>query len=64
MEILVLLYDVVGRTCLAVVIENGLLDDSLLLSCDVFIVVRYWDLYISVVLILHLVNLDLLDISV
>ena len=64
MEILVLLYDVVGRTCLTVVIENGLLDDGLLLSCDIFIVVRYWDLDISVVLILHLVNLDFLDVSV
>ena len=64
LKIWVLLYDIIWWARFTIVVKYRFLNDSLLLSSDILIVVRnrYFD--IGIVFIFHLVDLNLLGISI
>ena len=64
LEIGILLDNIVRWACLAIVVKYRFLYDSLLLSSNIFIVIRNWNFDIGIVFIFHLVDLDLLNISI
>ena len=64
LEIGVLLNNIIRWACFTIVVKYRFLYDSLLLSSNILIVIRNRNFDIGIVFIFHLIDLDLLDISI
>ena len=64
LEIGVLLNNIIRWACFTIVVKYRFLYDSLLLSSNIFIVVRNWYFDIGIIFIFHLVDLDFFAIPI